>query len=80
VAGDMVEQRELGDEPDEERRKLGEEPLAWPETLSSGESSTTSPMRSDESSVKIVTEPTNYTKLSKKITRRGKRFNKLKPV
>jgi hypothetical protein len=29
---------------------------------------------------KIVTEPTNYTKLSKKITRRGRQFNKLKPV
>jgi hypothetical protein len=28
----------------------------------------------------IVTEPTNYTKLSKKITRRGRQFNKLKPV
>jgi hypothetical protein len=27
-----------------------------------------------------VTEPTNYMKLSKKITRRGRQFNKLKPV
>jgi hypothetical protein len=39
VDGDVVERRELGDEPDKERRKLGEESLAWPETWSSGESS-----------------------------------------
>jgi hypothetical protein len=26
VAGDMVELRELSDEPDEERRELGEDP------------------------------------------------------
>jgi hypothetical protein len=39
VAGDVVEQRELGDEPDEERRELGEESPAWPETWSSSESS-----------------------------------------
>jgi hypothetical protein len=51
VAKDVVEQRELDDEPDEERRKLGEESPAWPETWSSGESSATSLMRSDESSV-----------------------------
>jgi hypothetical protein len=25
VAGDVVQQRELGDEPDEERRELGED-------------------------------------------------------
>jgi hypothetical protein len=25
VSGDMVERRELGDEPDEERRELGED-------------------------------------------------------
>jgi hypothetical protein len=28
----------------------------------------------------IVTEPTNYTKLSKKITRRSRQFSELKPV
>jgi hypothetical protein len=27
VAGDVVEQRELSDEPDEERRELGEDPI-----------------------------------------------------
>jgi hypothetical protein len=46
--------RELGDEPSEERRKLGEESPAWPETWSSGESLTTSLTRSDDSSVKIL--------------------------
>jgi hypothetical protein len=45
VAGDVVEQRKLDDEPDEERRKLGKESLAWPETWSSDESSTRSPQR-----------------------------------
>jgi hypothetical protein len=54
VAEDVVEQRELGDEPDEERRKLGEVSLAWSETWSSGESLVTSLTRSDESSVKIL--------------------------
>jgi hypothetical protein len=54
VAGDVVKQRELGDEPDEERRKLSEESLAWPETWLSGESSATCLTRSDESSVKIL--------------------------
>jgi hypothetical protein len=54
VAGDVVEQRELSDEPDKVRRKLDKEPPAWPKTWSSGESSTTSLTRSDESSVKIL--------------------------
>jgi hypothetical protein len=36
VAGDMVELRELGDEPDKEGRELGEKSPAWPETWSSG--------------------------------------------
>jgi hypothetical protein len=49
VAEDVVEQRVLGDEPDEERRELGEESPARPETWSSGESSVTSLTRSDES-------------------------------
>jgi hypothetical protein len=44
--------RELGDEPDEERRELGEESPAWPETWSSGESSATSLTRSDENSAR----------------------------
>jgi hypothetical protein len=46
VAGDVVERRELSDEPDEERRELsdepdeerrelGEESPVWPETWSS---------------------------------------------
>jgi hypothetical protein len=43
VVGDVVELRELGDEPDEVRRELGEESPAWPETWSSDESSTRSP-------------------------------------
>jgi hypothetical protein len=43
VARDVVELRELGDEPDEERRELGEESPAWPKTWSSDESSTRSP-------------------------------------
>jgi hypothetical protein len=42
MGGDVLEQRELGDEPGEERRKLDEESPAWPETWSSGESSATS--------------------------------------
>jgi hypothetical protein len=29
MTGDMVERRELGDEPDEERRELGKESPAW---------------------------------------------------
>jgi hypothetical protein len=32
VAGDVVKLRELGDKPDKERRELGEEFPAWPET------------------------------------------------
>ena len=35
-------------------------------------------MKEDESVP--VTEPTNYTKLSKKIIRQSRRFSKLKPV
>jgi hypothetical protein len=31
VAGDVVELRELDDEPDEERQELDEESLVWPE-------------------------------------------------
>jgi hypothetical protein len=50
VTGDVVEWRELGDKPDEERRELGEESLAWPETWSSEEISAMILMRSDESS------------------------------
>jgi hypothetical protein len=34
----------------------------------------------EDRDVDVVTEPTNYTKLSKKITRGGRQFNKLKPV
>jgi hypothetical protein len=49
VAGDVVELRELGDEPDEERRELGEKSPAWPETWLSYESSVMSLTRSDES-------------------------------
>jgi hypothetical protein len=52
MAGDMVEQRELGDEPNEEQRKLSEESPAWPETWSSDESSTMILTRSDKSSVR----------------------------
>jgi hypothetical protein len=48
----MVELRELGDEPDEEGRELGEESSAWLETWSSSESSATSLMRNDESSAR----------------------------
>jgi hypothetical protein len=54
VARDVVEQRELGDEPDEERRKLSEESPTWPKTWLSGESSAMSLTRSEESSVKIL--------------------------
>jgi hypothetical protein len=50
VAGDVVERRELGDDPDEERRELVEESPVWPETWSSCESSMTILTRSDESS------------------------------
>ena len=32
------------------------------------------------SKLQTVTEPTNYTKLSKKIIRQSRRFSKLKPV
>jgi hypothetical protein len=52
VAGDLVERRELGDDPHEERRELGEESPVWLETWSSGESSATSLTRSDESSAR----------------------------
>jgi hypothetical protein len=45
VARDVVKLRELGDEPDEERRELGEESLAWAETWSSDESLMRSPQR-----------------------------------
>jgi hypothetical protein len=31
----MIERRELSDEPNEERRELGEESPAWPETCES---------------------------------------------
>jgi hypothetical protein len=40
---DMVERRELGDKPNEERRELDKESPAWPETWSSDESSVRSP-------------------------------------
>jgi hypothetical protein len=43
VTEDVVERRELGDEPDEERRELNEESPAWSETWSSDESSARSP-------------------------------------
>jgi hypothetical protein len=52
VIGDVVEQRELSDEPDEERRELGLESLAWPKTWSSDESSAMILTRSDESSTR----------------------------
>jgi hypothetical protein len=52
VTGDVVERRELGDEPDEERRELDEESPAWPETRSSNESSATILTRNDESSAR----------------------------
>jgi hypothetical protein len=52
VAGDVVEQRELGDEPDEDRRELDEESLAWLETWSSDESLAMILTRSDESSAR----------------------------
>jgi hypothetical protein len=52
VIRDVIEWRELGNELDEERREHGEESLAWPETWSSDESSTTILMRSDESSAR----------------------------
>jgi hypothetical protein len=50
VTRDVVERRELSNEPDEERRELGEESPAWAETWSSDESSSTNLTRSDESS------------------------------
>jgi hypothetical protein len=34
----------------------------------------------DSNYILFVTEQTNYTKLSKKITRQSRRFSKLKPV
>jgi hypothetical protein len=49
VAGDVVKRRELGDDPDEERRELDEESPVWPKTWLSCESSATSLTRSDES-------------------------------
>jgi hypothetical protein len=52
MAGDVVEQQELSDEPDEERRELDEESPAWPETWSRSESSTMSLTRSDKSSAR----------------------------
>jgi hypothetical protein len=48
----MVEWRELGDEPDVERRELGEESPTWLEAWSSNESSATILIRSDESSAR----------------------------
>jgi hypothetical protein len=54
VAGDVVKRRELDDEPDEERRELDEESLAWLETWSSNESSATILTRSDESSARSL--------------------------
>jgi hypothetical protein len=48
----VVERRELSDDPDEERQELSEESLAWPETWSSDESSTTILTRSDETSMR----------------------------
>jgi hypothetical protein len=39
----MVERRELSDKPNEERRELDKESLAWLETWSSDESSMRSP-------------------------------------
>jgi hypothetical protein len=52
VARDVVELRELGDEPDEERQELSEKSLVWPETWSSCESSAMSLTRSDKSSAR----------------------------
>jgi hypothetical protein len=52
MAGDMVERREVVDDPNEERRELGVESPAWPETWSSGKSLATSLTRSYESSVR----------------------------
>jgi hypothetical protein len=54
VGGDVVEQRELIDEPEKERRKLSKESPAWLETWLSGESSMMSLTRSDDSSMKIL--------------------------
>jgi hypothetical protein len=54
VTGDALERRELGDDPDEERRELGEKSPVWPETWSSCESSATSLTRSDESSARSL--------------------------
>jgi hypothetical protein len=47
VVGDVVERRELDDDPNEERQELGDESPVWPETWSSYESSATSLTRSD---------------------------------
>jgi hypothetical protein len=52
MARDVVERRELVDDPNKERRELGEESPAWPETWSSSKSSAMSLTRSDESSVR----------------------------
>jgi hypothetical protein len=49
---DVVERRELSDEPDEERRELDEESPVWSEMWSSDESSAPILMRSDESSAR----------------------------
>jgi hypothetical protein len=48
----VVERRELGDDPNEERRELGEESPVWPKMWLSCKSLTTSLTRSDESSVR----------------------------
>jgi hypothetical protein len=52
VPGDVVERRDLGDEPDEERQELSEESPVWPKTWLSCKSSATSLTRSDESLVR----------------------------
>jgi hypothetical protein len=44
----MVERRELGDDPNRERRELGKESPVWSKTWSSCESSATILTRSDE--------------------------------
>jgi hypothetical protein len=52
MAGDVVERRELVDDPNKERWELGEESPAWPETWSSDASLSTILTRSDESLVR----------------------------
>jgi hypothetical protein len=54
MTGDVVERRELGDEPNEERQELGEESPAWPEMWPSDESSAMILTRSDESSTRSL--------------------------